>query len=185
LKINEARCFAVECLKKTGGSTEMFSQDNIVRYDVPARAGMPPVKVYVYDHGELKPEVMKDAEKQCGRTFGEFTLFVGEKGLIGSDARIIPEERQKQFQLPPKSIPRAKGPGPAEELFYVCKNGGTCCSNFTDSAGPLTAFALAGHLAQFAGIGKKVEWDVERMECTNISDVNRLVRREYRKGWEV
>ena len=81
LKINEAKCFTVECLNKTGGSEEMFSQDNIVRYDVPARAGMPPVKVFVYDHGDLKPQVMKDAEKQCGRTFGEFTLFVGDKGL--------------------------------------------------------------------------------------------------------
>jgi predicted dehydrogenase len=185
LKINEAKCYTVECLKKTGGSEEMFSQDNIVRYDVPARAGMPAVKVFVYDHAGLKPQVMKDAEAQCKRTFGEFTLYVGDKGLIGSDARLIPEEKQKQFKLPSKTLPRAKGPGPAEELFYVCKNGGTCCSNFTESAGPLTAFALAGHLAQFAGVGKKVEWDVEKMECTNIPEVNRLVRREYRKGWEV
>ena len=32
---------------------------------------------------------------------------------------------------------------------------------------------------------KKLEWDVERMECTNLPEVNRYVRRDYRKGWEV
>jgi predicted dehydrogenase len=185
LKIGEVKRFTVECLGKTGGSDEMFSQDNVVRYEIPARAGMPPAKVYVYDHGGLKPQVMKDAEAQCGRTFGEFTLFVGDKGLIGSDVRIIPEAKHRAFTPPPKTLPRAKGGGPVEELFHVCRNGGTCCSNFTDSAGPLTSFALAGHLAQFAGIGKKVEWDVEAMRCVNIPKVNALLRREYRKGWEV
>jgi len=66
LKIGEVKQFTVECLAKTGGSEEMFSQDNIVRYEIPARSGMPPVKVYVYDHDGLKPQIIKDAEKQCG-----------------------------------------------------------------------------------------------------------------------
>jgi hypothetical protein len=49
----------------------------------------------------------------------------------------------------------------------------------------LTSFALAGHLAQFAGVGKKLEWDVEKMKCTNLPEINRYVRRTYRSGWEV
>ena len=56
---------------------------------------------------------------------------------------------------------------------------------FPQCAAALTAFALAGHLAQFAGVGKKLEWDVEKMQCTNDPAVNKYVRREYRKGWEV
>lgn len=184
LKIGEAKTFTIECLNTTGGSEEMFPQDNIVRYDVPARGDMPPVKVFVYDHGGLKPEVMKETEKKYGREFGEFTLFVGDKGLIGSDARMIPDEKHQAFKAPPQSLPRAHG-GPIEDLFYSIKNGGAPCSNFTDSAGPLTAFALCGHLAQFAGKGKRVEWDVEQMRCTNLPELNKLVRREYRQGWEV
>jgi hypothetical protein len=81
-------------------------------------------------------------------------------------------------------LPRAHG-GPIEDLFYACKNGTVPCSNFPDAAAPLTAFALAGHLAQFAGVGKKIEWDVEQMKCTNMPEINRYVRREYRSGWEV
>jgi predicted dehydrogenase len=185
LKINEAKRFTVQCLHKTGGSEEMFTQDNIVLYEIPARAGMPPVKLYVYDHAGLKPQIMKDAEAQCKRTFGEFTLYLGEKGLIGSDARIIPEEKHQQFTPPPKTIPRAVGGDPLADLFHAYRNGGSPSSNFIDSAGPLTAFVLLGHLAQFAGVGKKIEWDVEKMQCTNMPEANRLLRRVYRKGWEV
>jgi hypothetical protein len=54
-----------------------------------------------------------------------------------------------------------------------------------DAGGPLTAIALAGHLAQYAGVGGKIEWDVEQMKCTNKPEFNQFVRREYRSGWEV
>ena len=64
------------------------------------------------------------------------------------------------------------------------KNGGTPCSDFVTAAGPLASFALTGHLAMFAGVGKKIEWDVEKMECTNLPEANQYARREYRAGWE-
>jgi predicted dehydrogenase len=185
LKINEARTFTVECLNTKGGSDEMYPQDNVVRYDIPARGTMPAAKVFVYDHDGLKPDVMKEAEKANDRKFGEFTLFVGDKGLIGSDARILPEAKHKEFKAPEKTLPRAHGGDPIPDLFWCVRNNGTPSSNFIDSAGPLTAFALAGHLAQFAGIGKKVEWDVDKMQCTNMPELNKFVRRDYRKGWEV
>ena len=189
LKIGDAKKFTVECLNTNGGSEEMWPQDNIVRYEVPARGAMPPVKIHVYDHGSLRPEVMKEAEKKYEVKFGECTLFIGEKGLYhttgtAGSAQFLPPEKKSEFPAPPKTLPRAHG-GPIEDLFHAVKNGGTPCSNFPDSAGPLTAFALAGHLAQFAGVGKKVEWDVEKMQCTNLPEINRYVRREYRKGWEV
>jgi predicted dehydrogenase len=184
LKIGQAKSFTIECLNQKGGSEEMFPQDNAIRWEIPARAGMPPVKVNVYDHEGLKPDIMKQTEKKYKRKFGEFTLFVGKKGLIGTDARIIPEEKHKDTPAPPKTIARAHG-GPIEDLFYAMKNGGTPCSNFIDSAGPLTAFALSGHLAMFAGVGKKLQWDVEKMKCINMPEINRYARRQYRKGWEV
>ncbi|HAK97149.1 MAG TPA: oxidoreductase, partial [Planctomycetes bacterium] len=184
LKIGEATTWTVESLSTTGGSDEYYAQDNVVRYEVPARGAMPPVKVYVYDHEGVKPQAMKDAEAKYNRKFGEFTLFVGAKGLMGTDARLIPEERHKEFPEPPRTIPRARG-GPIEDLFHARRNDGTPCSNFPDSAAPLTAFALAGHLAMFAGAGKKLEWDVASMRCTNAPEIDKFVAREYRKGWEL
>ena len=189
LKIGEAKTFTVECLATNGGSEEMYAQNNIVRYDVPARGNLPPVKIHVCDDGKLKPEIMQNAEKEHGAKFGESTLFVGDKGLFHTTGtagsyEFLPKARKDEFPEPEKTLPRAHG-GPIEDLFYAIKNGGTPCSNFVDVAGMFTAFVLTGHLAQFAGVGKKIEWDVEKMECTNMPEINRHVRREYRKGWEV
>lgn len=189
LKIGEARHFTVECLQTRGGSAEMYPQGNVVRYEIPARAGLAPVKVHVYDNAELRTEFLKDLEKKHAFKFGEDTLFVGDKGLLKTGGTcgsltFLPEERRYEIPHPPKSIPRAHG-GPIEDLFHALKHGTVPCSNFPDSAAPLTAFALTGHLAQFAGVGRKLEWDVDAMKCTNVPEVNRYVRREYRAGWEV
>jgi predicted dehydrogenase len=189
LRIGEARTFTVECLHTKGGSEEMYPQDNIVRYEVPARGKLGPVRVHVYDHQELKPEIMRDAEKRYETKFEECTLFVGDKGLFRTTGTcgslgFLPEDRRTEVPVPAKVLPRAHG-GPIEDLFYACKNGGTPCSNFPDAAAPLTAFALTGHLAQFAGVGRKLEWDVEKMKCTNMPEINRYLHREYRAGWEV
>lgn len=52
-------------------------------------------------------------------------------------------------------------------------------------AGAFTELTLTGHPAMFAGTGKKLEWDVKKMRCTNVPDINQYVGRTYRKGWEV
>jgi predicted dehydrogenase len=189
LKIGEAKHFTIECLHTTGGSEEMYPQSKIVRYEVPARGDMGPVKVHVYDNAELRPDIMKDAEKKYETKFGEDTLFVGDKGLFRTGGTcdslgFLPEERRAKVAVPEQVLPRAHG-GPIEDLFYACKHGTVPCSNFPGAAAPLTAFALTGHLAQFAGVGKKLEWDVEQMKCTNLPEINRYLRREYRPGWEV
>ncbi|NLI01124.1 MAG: Gfo/Idh/MocA family oxidoreductase [Chthonomonadales bacterium] len=189
LKVKEAKKITLECLNTTPGSEEQFNTDNVVRYDIPARAGMPPLKVYVYDHQGLKPEVMKETEKECEIKFSECTLFLGDKGKFwttgtAGQARILPLEKHAEYPAPPVSLPRAHG-GPIEDLFWAIKNNGTPCSNIPEWSGPLTEFALLGHLAQKAGVGQKVEWDVQAMRCTNMPQLNELVRRKYRNGWAV
>lgn len=189
LHVAEAPRFTIECLNTTGGSDEMFQQDNVVLYEIPARGKMPPLKVYVYDHGDLKPEIMKETEKKCDVRFGECTLFLGDKGMFwttgtAGQARILPLDKHAAYPAPAKTLPRAHG-GPIEDLFYCIKNGGIPCSNFPDASGPLTEFALLGHLAQKAGVGKKVVWDVKKMACTNMPELNAVVKRSYRSGWKV
>jgi len=184
LKVGTVKKMTVECLNTKGGSDEKYPQDNVICWELPAREGQPPCKVYCYDHGGLKPDIMKETEKKYNRKFGAATLFVGDKGLMGSEPYIVTEERRKEFKPPAKTLPRAHG-GPIEDLYWCIRNGGTPASNFPDAAGPLSAWVLTGHLAMFAGKGVKLEWDVEKMECTNHPELNRFVRRTYRKGWEV
>jgi predicted dehydrogenase len=186
LRLWEVPHFTVECINTSGGSEEMYPQDNIVCYHIPARPGIPAFKMYVYDHQELTPAIWKDTEKSEGRQFGEFTLFVGTKGMIGSDSILIPSSKHEEYPAPPKTLPRAHAPGPIEELFWCIRNGGKPVSNFPEAAAPLTIIALTGHLAQFEGKGSKIEWDMRKLTCTNNKDANQYIRRnQYRKGWEV
>ena len=186
LRLWEVKKFTVECLNTKGGSDEKYPQDNVVCYHIPARDKFPACKCYVYDHAALRPEVMKELEKKYEVKWSEATLFVGTKGYLENHSRIIPESEHKKFPVPEKTLPRAKAPGgPIEDLYACIRTGGVPASNFPDAAGPLTAMALAGHLAQYAGIGGKIEWDVEKMQCTNKPEFDKFVRREYRSGWEV
>ncbi len=185
LRLWEVKKFTVECLNTKGGSDEKYPQDNVVCYHIPARDNFPACKCYVYDHAALRPEVMKELEQKHAVKWSEATLFVGTKGYLNNHSRIIPESEHQKFPVPEKTLPRATAGGPIEDLYACIRNGGSPVSNFTDAGGPLTAMALTGHLAQYAGIGGKIEWDVEKMECTNRPEFNRFVRREYRSGWEV
>jgi predicted dehydrogenase len=185
LRLWEVKKFTIECIQTKNGSDEKYPQDNIVCYHIPARDNFPACKCYVYDHQNLRPEVMKELENKYAIKWGEDTLFVGTKGYLNNHSRIIPESEHQKFPVPPKTLARAKAGGPIEDLYACIRTGGTPVSNFIDAAGPLTAMALTGHLAQYAGTGSKIEWDVENMQCTNRPEINKFVRREYRRGWEV
>ena len=189
LKLGEARNYTIECLAQKGGSEEKYAQDNMIRWDFPARGSMPPVKVFAYDNQGQKPDFIKELEKKNDRKPGDGTFYVGDKGVMytgtyGEGVRIIPEEKHQAFPSPPETIPRVKG-GPIGDLIRAVRGGTAPCSNFIDSAGPFTEFVMSGHLAMFAGVGKKVEWDVAAMKCTNIPGLNQYIKRTYRKGWEV
>jgi predicted dehydrogenase len=185
LRLWEVKKFTVECLNTKNGSEEKYPQDNVVCYHIPARDDFPACKCFVYDHEGVRPEVMKEMEKKHSVKWSEATLFVGTKGYLDNHSRIIPESEHQKFPVPPKTLARPKAGGPVEDLYACIRTGGMPVSNFTDAGGPLTAMALTGHLAQYAGIGGKIEWDVEKMECTNKPEFNKYVRREYRSGWEV
>lgn len=185
LRLWEVKKFTVECLNTKGGSDEMYPQDNVVCYHIPARDNFPACKCYVYDHAALRPEIMKEMEAKHSVKWSEATLFVGTKGYLTNRAQILPQSEHEKFPAPEKTLARAKASGPIEDLYACIRGGGTPVSNFIDAGGPLTAMALTGHLAQYAGVGGKIDWDVEKMECTNQPEFNAFVRREYRSGWEV
>ena len=71
------------------------------------------------------------------------------------------------------------------DFLRACREGKTdTASTFSDAA-RLTEFILLGNLAQLAGAGKIVEWNGAAMEVTNLPDLHRWVKREYRAGWRV
>ena len=115
---------------------------------------------------------------ECG------TIFVGDKGKImcgtyGGNPRIIPETKMKEYKRPLKTLPRVEGTH-EQDWVRSCKQGRQACSNF-GYAGPFTEMALLGNVAIRAG--QKLDWDVEKMQVTNVPEANQYVTREYRQGW--
>jgi predicted dehydrogenase len=208
LKIEHPTSIEVE--EMAGGSDERYPTGTRIRWDVPARGTLPPVKLYWWDgkrtgmqHAGIdkedtedsvakearnRPPLVAELEKKYARDFGgNGTLYIGDKGIMytgcyGEGVRIIPEDQHKAFPMPAASIPRIKGSHQGD-FFRACKGGPPACAAFDYSA-RLTEFVLLGCLAIKAGLGKKIEWDGPNMRCTNLPDINRFLARANRKGWE-
>lgn len=185
LKLAEAKSFTIECVAQTGGSKEQFSQNNHLRWKFPARGKMPAVTVNGYDNKwpkEIEELLAKHDEKVSGGT-----VYVGTKGVMatatyGENPRLIPKKAHDEYASPEKTLPRSRG-GVKGDLIAACKGGPEPSSSF-DYAGPFTEFVLTGVMASRVGMGKLITWDVEKM-AADLPEANALVKRTYRKGWEV
>ena len=207
LKVEHPTSIEVESLR--GGSDERYPMGSKVRWDIPARGDMPALKVYWYEglkqgasgsaSGNLRsakgedrnfPELMYELRKKYPDeeldSGDSGTFYVGEKGVIftgtyGDKMHIVPFEKMKEAPQPPKTLPRPKGI--FVDFLDAVRSGKKDTSVSFDYGTRLTEFCLLGNLAQAAGAGKKVEWDGPKMKVTNLPELNKLVKRENRKGW--
>jgi predicted dehydrogenase len=167
---------------------ETFPTASIIRYEFPAREGMPPVKLIWWDGGML-PERPEELEPDREMNFGDGggTIFVGDKGKLicgtyGDSPRLIPETKMREYKRPPETLPRVTG-SHEQNWIDACKGGPPACSSF-DYSGPLTETVVMGNLAILFP-GKKLEWDGAKMMVTNHPPANELVTATYREGWSL
>jgi len=149
-----------------------------VTYEYGARGEMPPVKL-TWHQGESRPNIWTDGGIP---QWPDAQLFIGDKGMILSSVdkhMLLPEKDFADFVPPPQTIPNS--PGHYVEWIEACKGGKPSLANF-DYAGWATE---ANHLGNVAyRVGKKLQWDAAAMKATNAPEAGKLIRREYRKGWE-
>jgi predicted dehydrogenase len=145
-------------------------------YQYGPRGDMPACTLTWYQGQQEKPPQYKD-----GRVPPEFKdgiLFVGDKGMVvGNHGKhqLLTEIKRPEPWIP-KSI------GHHKEWIEAAKTDLKTSCPFSYS-GPLTE---ANHLASIAyRLGKKLEWDSANLKCTNAPEADRLLKREYRKGWEL
>lgn len=200
---------SIEVEQQRGGSDERYPMGSRVRWDMPARAGLPPVKVYWYEglnqattgrpKGNLRAAQGEDRNLPAlllelrakypdeGLDAGDSgTLYVGEKGVIftgtyGDKMHIVPYEKMKETPAPPKTLPRPKNI--FADFLDAVRAGKTQTAVDFDYGTRLTEFALLGNLAMKAGPGKKVMWDGPNMKVTNLPELNAWVKRPARQGW--
>jgi hypothetical protein len=113
-------------------------------------------------------------------------IFKGSKGALmcgvyGDSPRLIPEAAMRDFQRPPKTLPRVKG---SHEMDWVraAKAGEQPGAHFGYS-GPLTETCLLGNVAK--RMDARIEWDSPGLRIGNLPDANHYVRAEYRQGWSL
>jgi hypothetical protein len=161
-----------------------------------------PDNPFEHDRSNKPPaEVTADVKESLDKVPDSGCLLVGDKGKLFSpddygtqfwiklkdEKELVDGKAHEAVKAIPRSIPRNKYSGEADERQHLewieaCKGGPPGYSNF-DIAAYLTEIILLGCVALRAG--KKIEWDGPKMVATNAPEVAHLIRREYRKGWEV
>ena len=133
-------------------------------------------------------EIIGDVGMPADRVAKNFDLvMIGEKGKFffkrsSTKWAVTPASRLEEFDIDgtPVTLPRVKDED--AEWIDACKGGPPALSNFSYS-GLLTEVVLLGNLA--IRLGKPIEWDGEAMKAKSAPEANELIRREYRKGWEL
>ncbi len=160
-------------------SAELTPAWLIVHYEFPARGSKPPVKLTWY-HGRRRPDYFAQGKLP---TWGDGTLFVGEKGMLISDYgehKLLPESDFAGYVPPKPTIPDSIGHH--KEWIEACKTGGPTTCNFGYS-GPLTEAVLLGAVAYRTGT--TIEWDSKHLKATGCPEADAIIKPTFRDGWTV
>ena len=112
----------------------------------------------------------------------ESALILGEKGALlnplGSTPLLLPESRFAEVKRP-----RFDARNHYHHFVDAILGGELCESHFAQS-GPMTEAILLGAVAVQCP-GERLEWDPVGLRIPNHAGANKLLRRQYRAGWEV
>jgi predicted dehydrogenase len=158
-----------------------------VHYQFAARGAQPPVTLSWFDGGIYppRPDILPD-DVELKSEGG--VIFIGEKGILlhdtyGANPRLYPQSLTEAAATVPRSIPRIAW---SHELNWIkAIRGETKASSPLEYAAQLTETMLLGLVALRAGQGRKILYDGERGQITNIADANQYLSREYRAGWAI
>jgi predicted dehydrogenase len=142
-------------------------------YEYAAKGSQPALKL-VWHQGDSKPPGWVP---EWGR---RSVVFMGEKGMLLGNGKLLPEEKFADFKTPEPRLPRSPGHW-VEWVNYAKGNGPVPGSNFQYAAWTTEA----NHLGNVAyRTGKKLQWDYKNLRATNAPEADPFIRRPYRKGWD-
>ncbi len=138
------------------------------------------VPVTWYD-GDSRPPA-EVAAAVGGKLPGEGSIYVGTDGFLlaphGGMPVLFPKDKFANYKTP--EVPTVDH---YREFVDCCLKGGKPGAHF-GIAGPLTEAVLLGCLAS-PFPGEVLNWDSAALKVSNNEPANALVRRSYRKGWEL
>lgn len=171
--------------EQEGNTAESGPVKSVVTYRFPAGKYSTDLAFSWYDGGTMPPaEVFAGTgrDPDWGRKFD--VMMIGEKGKFifnrSSDRwQTFPASLLEEFVPPEPTLRRVANED--VEWLEAIKGGPAALSSF-DYAGPFTETVLLGNLAVRLG---EIEWDGARLKAANQPEAAALIRREYRKGWEI
>lgn len=146
------------------------------RLDFPARGDRPAVSVHWY---QGKPPIVGELKLNDS---GMNNLFIGSEGMLlagFSAVKLLPEEKFAGNTIVPKTL--VPSPGFYQEWIDACRGGVPATCNF-DYSGPMAESVLLANVAY--RVQGEFDWNAEKL-TTGRADADALLRRPYRKGWEV
>jgi predicted dehydrogenase len=175
----------------------------VIKYLYPARGSKPPVTLTWYEGAREGKRVLPPAEvlaavlKPGEEASTSGSILVGSKGTLfspndyGAKFRLLPAadfagvQTDKPEGGPVGVEPGGHDPAMKKEWVEAIRAGkpGLASSNF-EIAGRLTEAMLLGNIAvRFAG--QTLDWDAAGLRFPKSAAASALVRKEYRKGYEV
>lgn len=154
------------------------------RLDFPARTGvdgkaLPAVSVHWY---QGVPPIVAERGIDADAIKKKNTLFIGTEGMLlcgFDDWLLLPEAKFAEVKRPPQTL--APSPGFRQEWVDACRGGQPATCNF-EYTGPLAESVLLANIAY--RVQGEFAWDAAALKSSR-ADVNAMLTREYRKGWQV
>jgi predicted dehydrogenase len=138
------------------------------------------LKLTWYEAGKQPPkELFKAPEDWAGSQNG--VLYVGEKGNLFVGFPEMPELFPKG-DFADYKWPKLEDNNHYTEWTSAIAEGKSTACPFSYS-GPLTETVLLGNVAYRAGA--TIDWDSENLTARGLPAADRLIRREYRDGWQI
>jgi predicted dehydrogenase len=189
LNMRDPSAVEAECPEHNGDSYPPRSK---IKFDFPELDGRAAFTMYWYDGGNL-PAIerfhgitlsVKDEDgSEVPPPWKSGVLLVGERATMYA-AGDYAEKGIQILGADELDVDYPRSPGHEKEWFDAIRDSKKpATSNFPDYAGPLTETILLGNLAVWKR--GRVEWDPVNLKPLNDPSLARIVRCDYRDGYEV
>ena len=185
-------CAVVNHVSLTIRNDYSFPVASTIRFKFAAKGDRPALDLFWYDGG-IKPPTPEELEADGGELAAEGMMYVGDKGKIlagfrGENPRILSGRKSRESRTAQAAAARGPDRARARRVrdaawLRAFRGGEPTCGDFL-LAGPISEAFNLGAVSLRLG-GKRLLWDSAAGKITNLPSANRLLTREYRKGWEL
>lgn len=188
LNMRDPVAVEAECPEHDG---DTFPRPSKIKFDFPKRGDRAAFTLHWYDGGSMPPtELFKEVtleatidDKKYKPPAPRGCLVIGDKATMYA-AGDYAEAGVEVVGAEKMDVDFPRSPGHEKEWFIAMRDPKKpAMSNFPDYAGPLTETILLGNLAVYKR--GRVEWDPVQLKPLNDPSLMRIVKPEYRDGYEL